>query len=124
MRSVNPPGDPAFTRFHFDAAREFSAGARQIHVSGQIGDTGGDMAAQITGALDALETVLAVAGYRLTDCVKLGIYTTDIAAFIAQWPVIRDRFEPEAVPPNSLLQFPRLANPRSLVEIDAVAVRD
>jgi enamine deaminase RidA (YjgF/YER057c/UK114 family) len=123
MRSVNPPDDPAYARFHFDAAREFPSTATQLAVSGQIGNTDGNMAAQITGALDALETVLTVAGYRLVDIAKLGIYTTDINGFIAEWAVIRDRFAPGAVPPNTLLQFTRLANPRSIVEIDALAAR-
>jgi enamine deaminase RidA (YjgF/YER057c/UK114 family) len=123
MRSVTPPGDPAYARFHFDAAREFPSTATQLAVSGQIGNTDGDMAAQITGALDALETVLTLAGYRLGDIAKLGIYTTDINGFIAEWAVIRDRFAPDAVPPNTLLQFARLANPRSSVEIDALAAR-
>jgi enamine deaminase RidA (YjgF/YER057c/UK114 family) len=123
MRSVTPPGDPAYARFHFDAAREFSSTATQLVVSGQIGNTDGDMAAQLAGALDALEAVLTLAGYGLADIARLGIYTTDIDAFIAAWPVIRARFEPGAVPPNTLLEFSRLANPRSLVEVDALAAR-
>jgi enamine deaminase RidA (YjgF/YER057c/UK114 family) len=123
MRSVNPPGDAAFARFHFDAAREFPATATQLVVSGQIGGLGGNMAAQIIGALDALEHVLGTAGYALADIARLGIYTTDIDAFVDEWPVIRTRFEPGAVPPHTLLQFARLPNRGSLIEIDALAVR-
>ncbi len=123
MRSVNTPGDPAYARFHFDAAREFSSTGSQLAVSGQIGNIDGDMAAQIAGALDALERILTEAGYALGDIAKLGIYTTDIDRFVADWAVLRDRFAPGAVPPNTLLQITRLASPRVLVEIDALAAR-
>jgi enamine deaminase RidA (YjgF/YER057c/UK114 family) len=123
MRSVNLPDDPAYARFHFDAAREFPATAMQLVVSGQIGNSDGDMEAQLTGALDALDAVLTAAGYRFADIAKLGIYTTDVDAFVAEWAVLRGRFDPAAVPPNTLLQVPRLAHPGSLVEIDAVAAR-
>ncbi len=103
MRSVNLPDDPAFARFGFDAAREFPAAAAQLAVSGQIGDAHGDMAAQLTGALDALQAVLDAAGYTVADIARLGIYTTDIDEFVAQWPVLRRRFEPGSVPANTLL---------------------
>ncbi len=123
MRSVNLPDDPAFIRFGFDAAREIPGTAAQLLVSGQIGGLDGDMAAQISGALDALAEVLDVGGYALADIARLGIYTTDVDTFIAEWDVLKRRFAPATVPPNTLLQVSRLANPRSVVEIDAVAAR-
>jgi enamine deaminase RidA (YjgF/YER057c/UK114 family) len=123
VRSINIPDDPGFARFRFDAAREFPATATQLVVSGQIGDPRDPMPAQIEGALDALLAVLAQAGYERTDIARLGIYTTDIDAFVEAWPVLQARFEPDAVPPNTLLPVGRLVRPGALVEIDALAAR-
>jgi|SRR5579859_5993326 len=120
MRSVNVPGDAAFARFNFDGAREHNG---LLMMSGQIGAVDSDMRAQITASLDAVEAVLGEAGYGLGDVIKLGIFTTDMDAFVQHWDVIRDRFAPGTVPPNTLLPLARLANPRSLVEIEATALR-
>jgi enamine deaminase RidA (YjgF/YER057c/UK114 family) len=123
MRSVNRPDEPAYARFRFDAAREFSAAGLQIVTSGQIGDPAADLAGQIAGALDSVAGLLGHAGYTLTDVTRLGIYTTDVTAFLAQWHIVRDRFEPGAVPPNTLVEVARLAHPKAQVEIEASAVR-
>jgi enamine deaminase RidA (YjgF/YER057c/UK114 family) len=120
MRSVNVPGDAAFARFRFDAAREHRG---FLMTSGQIGATTGDMRAQVTACLDALEAVLSQAGYGLSDVIRLGIFTTDLDEFVTQWDVLQARFAPGTVPPNTLLPLTRLANSRSLVEIEATALR-
>jgi enamine deaminase RidA (YjgF/YER057c/UK114 family) len=121
MRSVNRPDDPAYARFRFDAAREYSAGPRQIVLSGQTGDPRSDMAGQVAGALDSAAEILALAGYTLADVTRLGIYTTDVEEFLACWAVVRGRFEPGAVPPNTLVQVVRFAHPAVRVEIEATA---
>jgi enamine deaminase RidA (YjgF/YER057c/UK114 family) len=123
MRSVNRPDDPAYARFRFDAAREYAAGTHQIVTSGQTGDPDVDMAGQIAGAVDNLAGLLGLAGYKLSDVTRLGIYTTDIEAFLAQWGIVRARFEPDAVPPNTLVQVARFAHPGIRVEIEASAAR-
>jgi enamine deaminase RidA (YjgF/YER057c/UK114 family) len=123
MRSVNRPDDPAYARFRFDAAREYAAGARQIVLSGQTGDPRSDMAGQVAGALDCVAEVLALAGYALADVTRLGIYTTDVEDFLVQWVIVRARFEPGAVPPNTLVQVVRFAHPAVRVEIEASAAR-
>jgi len=123
MRSVNRPDDPVYARFRFDAAREYAAGPHQIVVSGQVGDPRSDMAGQVGGALDGVAEVLGLAGYTLADVTRLGLYTTDVEAFLAQWETVRARFEPGAVPPNTLVQVVRFAHPAIRVEIEASAVR-
>jgi enamine deaminase RidA (YjgF/YER057c/UK114 family) len=123
MRSVNRRDDPAYARFRFDAAREYAAGPHQIVTSGQIGDPGADMAGQVAGALDNVVDLLGLAGYTLADITRLGIYTTDVEAFVAQWAIVRARFEPDAVPPNTLVQVVRFAHPAIRVEIEASAAR-
>jgi enamine deaminase RidA (YjgF/YER057c/UK114 family) len=123
MRSVNRPDDPAYARFRFDAAREYAAGPHQIVTSGQVGDPDRDLAGQVTGALDNVAGLLGRAGYTLADVTRLGIYTTDVEAFLAQWGIVRARFEPDAVPPNTLVQVVRFAHPGIQVEIEASAAR-
>jgi enamine deaminase RidA (YjgF/YER057c/UK114 family) len=122
MRSVNRPDDPAYARFRFDAAREYGAGPRQIVLSGQTGDHRADMAGQVAGALDNAAEVLALAGYTLADVIRLGLFTTDVEEFLACWTIVRARFEPSAVPPNTLVQVVRFAHPAVQVEIEATAV--
>jgi enamine deaminase RidA (YjgF/YER057c/UK114 family) len=120
---VNLPDDPAYARYRFDAAREFPSGATQLVTSGQIGDLRADMAGQIATALDTVAAVLSVAGYELSHVARLGIYTIDVDALVAHWSLFRTRFEPDAVPPNTLVPVVRLVSPRALVEIEAHAVR-
>jgi enamine deaminase RidA (YjgF/YER057c/UK114 family) len=123
MRSVNRRDDPAYARFRFDAAREYPVAQRQIVTSGQIGDPHADLAGQLAGALDGIADLLSLAGYTLADVTRLGIFTTDVEAFLAQWPLVRARFEPDAVPPNTLVQVARFAHPAVQVEIEASAAR-
>jgi enamine deaminase RidA (YjgF/YER057c/UK114 family) len=123
MRSVNRPDDPAYARFRFDAAREYAAGSHQIVLSGQVGDPDSDLAGQVAGALDNVADLLGLAGYTLADVIRLGIYTTDVEAFLAQWGIVQARFEPDAVPPNTLVQVVRFAHPGIRVEIEASAAR-
>jgi enamine deaminase RidA (YjgF/YER057c/UK114 family) len=123
MQSVNRPDDPAYARFRFDAAREYAAGQRQIVTSGQVGDPRSDMAGQVAGALDNVAGLLGLAGYTLADVTRLGIFTTNVEAFLAEWPLVRARFEPGPVPPNTLVQVARFAHPAVRVEIEASAAR-
>jgi enamine deaminase RidA (YjgF/YER057c/UK114 family) len=82
-----------------------------------------NMSAQITLALDNLESVLASAGMNLTNLVRLNIYTTDMDQLITHYAVIRDRFEEsDAAPPGTLLGVTRLAFPDLMVEFEATAV--
>lgn len=120
MRSVNRPGDIAFERFNIDGAREFGG---LLVTSGQIGSVHDDLPGQIATALDAVEAILDAAGYVLDDVIRLGIFTTDVEAFIGNWDVVRARFAPGTVPPHTLLQVQRLPNPRAMVEIEATAIR-
>ena len=120
MRPIRLAHDPAYDKFGFAAGRE----ARGILMaSGQIGNTRCDLAAQITSSLDAVAEVLAAGGYTLQDLLHLRILVLDVDAFIAQWEVVREYFAPDEVPPNTLYQVARLANPYSLIEIEPTAVR-
>jgi enamine deaminase RidA (YjgF/YER057c/UK114 family) len=83
----------------------------------------GDMAAQVTMALDNVEAVLAGAGMTLADVVQINIYTTDVDAFFACYGSMVERFGRAGVMPTStLLGISRLAFPELMVELEATAV--
>ncbi len=83
----------------------------------------GDMAAQISLALDNLESVLGQAGMGLGNVVRLNIYTTDVDGFFEQYGVLASRTAAAQVaPPGTLLGVARLAYPELMVELEATAV--
>jgi enamine deaminase RidA (YjgF/YER057c/UK114 family) len=118
-------------QFGFSQAMEFSGHQRVLVCAGQTstdanGNTlhAGDMGAQVSAALDNLETVLKEAGYSLADVVRLNYYTTDVDAFIGAGAVLGERLGAAGIQPAStLLGVARLAFPDLLVEIEATAVK-
>jgi enamine deaminase RidA (YjgF/YER057c/UK114 family) len=52
----------------------------------------GDMAAQLTLAVDNLEAILASAGMTLADVIRLNVYTTDVDEAIQRFGILNDRF--------------------------------
>jgi len=112
-------------------AIEVAAGQRVLYCSGQTSTNAagqpqhaGDMGAQLQAALDNLEAVLKLAGYRLADLVRLNYYTTDVDAFFAHYgAVVRRLASADCLPSGTLLGVSRLARPELLVEIEGTAVR-
>jgi enamine deaminase RidA (YjgF/YER057c/UK114 family) len=110
-----------------------STGARRtVHVAGQCDQSRedgspfhpDDMAAQVTGALDNVEAVLAAADLTLADVVRLNYYVTDVEAFNAvphEAHVGRLRAA-RCFPASTLLGVSALAMPGMVVEIEATAV--
>ncbi len=83
----------------------------------------GDMAAQVTMALDNVEAVLAGAGMTLANVVRMNIYTTDVDGFFACYGSMVERFGRAGVmPASTLLGITRLAFPELMVELEATAV--
>ncbi len=127
--SVNPW--PWSVELGFNQAELVEGGTVVLYLSGQsaMGAEGtpqhpGDMAAQVSLALDNLEAVLAEAGMSLSDVVRLNTYTTDIDAMFEHYRLIAERFGAAGVqPPGSLLGVSRLAFPELMVELEATAVR-
>jgi enamine deaminase RidA (YjgF/YER057c/UK114 family) len=82
----------------------------------------GDMRAQVSQALDNLETVLGQAGLGLGDVVRLNYYTTDIQAFFGASDVLAERFQAAGCrPASTLLGVAALAFPEFMIEIEATA---
>jgi enamine deaminase RidA (YjgF/YER057c/UK114 family) len=125
---VNPW--PWSVQMGFNQAEAVTGGTTTLHLSGQtamsadgVPQHGGDLAAQITLALDNLETVLGEAGMGLGNVVRLNIYTTDVDALFEQYGVLAERLAAAGTnPPGSLLGVTRLAFPELLVELEATAV--
>ncbi len=111
-------------------ANEVSDTQRTIFCAGQVSvDEEGrpvhpeDMRAQITQAMDNLETVLREAGAQLSDVVRLNIYTTDVDRYFEAFDAAAGRLaETGCRPASTLLGVTRLAFPELLVEIEATAV--
>ena len=80
----------------------------------------GDFRAQLTQALDNLETVLQAAGFSMADVVRLNIYTTDVDRLLEQWDVFATRTGGKTA--GTLLGITRLAFPELVVELEATAV--
>ena len=84
----------------------------------------GDMRAQVTAALDNLETVLEAAGYTLADVVQLNTYTTDMDRLFESYDALVGRLAGAGSrPAMTLVGVTRLAFPEFLVEIEATAAR-
>jgi enamine deaminase RidA (YjgF/YER057c/UK114 family) len=116
--------------FGFVQAHEVTSGERVLYCAGQTSvDANGspvhdrDMVAQANLALDNLEAVLAGAGMRLADVVRLNYYTTDVDAFFAAADAVTPRLADAGCrPASTLLGVERLAFPELMIEIEATAV--
>ena len=127
-RTVNPWAWQ--DNFGFSQAIEVSGAQRTIFCAGQTSTDGEgtpvhleDMRAQITQAMDNLETVLREAGAGLSDVVRLNFYTTDVDRFLEAHDAVGGRLAGAGCQPAStLLGVASLAFPELLVEIEATAV--
>ena len=100
----------------------FCAGQTSVDADGAP-QHAGDMAAQISLALDNLEAVLEQAGMGLADLVRLNVYTTDVDAFLEQYGVLLARTgAAQVTPASTLLGVARLAFPELMVELEGTAV--
>ncbi|MEQ8710579.1 MAG: RidA family protein [Rhodospirillales bacterium] len=120
IETKNAP--PAFSAYA--QATEISAGARWVHVSGQVGlDDKGQLPADFDGqarwAFRNVISVVRAAGMQPGDIAKVTVYLTrqqDVAAYRR----IRDE-ELGVITSSTLLVIAGLASPDWLVEIEAVA---
>lgn len=114
----------------FNQGEVVSGQTRTLFISGQTAMTSdgkpehdGDMAAQLTLAVDNLESVLAEAGMALPNLVRLNVYTTDIDALFPHYGLLAARLGASGVAPTTtMLGVTRLAVPGQLVELEGTAV--
>ena len=118
-------------QYGFVQANEVSGAQRVLYCSGQVSVDAegaalhpGDIRAQITQALNNVDSVLSAARFKLSDVVRLNFYTTDVDRILEAWPLIRDRLAQAGCrQASTLLGVARLYHPEILVEIEATAVR-
>ncbi|MCC6386269.1 MAG: RidA family protein [Dehalococcoidia bacterium] len=106
-------------------------GGTPLFISGQVAmdaegnPTGaGDAAAQAQAAFDGIRHVVEAAGGTMADIVKLTIFTTDLAHRSAIGAARAHAFPPGQMPASTFLVVSGLADPRWVVEIEAVAMLD
>lgn len=127
--AINPW--PWSLQFAYNQAEVIEGAQRMLVCAGQTSTDAegapthaGDIAAQLTLALDNLDTVLAAADMSLADVVRLTIYTTDVDALFPHYGILAERLAGAGVtPPATLVGVARLAFPELLVEIDAMAAQ-
>ena len=114
----------------FDQAQLVEGRRRELICSGQdaVDADGnaqhpGDMAAQLTLAVDNLEAVLADAGMTLANVVRLNVYTTDVDTLLQHFGTLTGRFEGTGQRfASTLLGVARLVSPQLLVALEATAM--
>jgi enamine deaminase RidA (YjgF/YER057c/UK114 family) len=117
-------------QFGFSQAIETRNVSRILRCSGQtaVDANGapqheGDMAAQMSLALDNLETVLKASDMTLANVVRLDVYVTDMDAALASFGPLAERLGTAGIQPAvTLIGVARLFAPMIMVEIEADAV--
>jgi enamine deaminase RidA (YjgF/YER057c/UK114 family) len=128
---LNPPDLPEWRSFFSQVVCVEAHGVKQVFVAGQVGVNSqkqlagdGGFTAQTERAFDNLGTALASAGADWADVTMLTIYVVGYdgsrAPAISQ--AICARFAAGRLPACSLVGVQALADPRFLIEVQAVAV--
>ena len=84
-----------------------------------VGDA--DITLQTETVLTSLRSILESAGGTLADVVKVTVFIRDMTHF-RQIHEVRRRFFSSPYPASTMVEVSRLVDPRSLIEIDAIAV--
>ncbi|MBM3486090.1 MAG: RidA family protein [Alphaproteobacteria bacterium] len=105
------------------------ADGRVLHTSGMVSRDAagnlvgaGDMVAQVKQVFANLDDVFKAAGTDASRVVKYTIFVTDIDAFQKARGAVDHFFA--AKPASTLLQISQLADPRFLVEVEAIVALD
>jgi len=128
-RSINPWGWQ--DQFGFSQAIEVTDHSRTLYCAGQasVDANGipvhpGDMGAQLAQSMENLQKVLEQSGFKLSDLVRLNVYSTDVDKTFESYGEVVGRLSAAGCQPAMmLLGVSRLAFPELLVEIEATAVR-
>ena len=126
IRKTIDPGWAWDDRLPLAQARQIG---NTIYVSGQVAyDPNGnlvgegDMRAQTRQVFDNIRAVLAAAGARLEDIVKINTYITDQSRFMDMLDVRREILG-ASPPASTAVVVSALAFPGLLIEVEAIAVK-
>ena len=126
MKTFNRDADPGEHVYYSDAVEAngmlFVSGCVPYDENDRLIGPG-DPELQFAATLDNLERTLNLAGYELSDLVKLNIYLTDIRDIPAMREPRRLRFGDRVRPATTLVEVSGLLAPGVFVEADAIAVR-
>jgi enamine deaminase RidA (YjgF/YER057c/UK114 family) len=127
MNKVHNPPEIAPPIGAYSHGIEVPAGARTLHISGQVGllpdgKLASGIAGQTEAALNNIVGILKAAGMGIEDVVKMTTFLID-ATDIAKVREARVRVLGSHRPASTLLVISRLAAPEYLIEIEATAAR-
>ena len=98
----------------------YAAGQVAVNAAGElVGEN--DFLAQARQVYSNLQAVLEAAGSDLSRVAKLNVYLTDAANLADQGRVRKEFMREGEYPASTLVQIVKLADPRWLIEIEAVA---
>ncbi len=129
---IQPQGLPDLTRYHLSQVVT-STRSKTIYISGQTARdkdgnlVGGDnLEKQMVQSLSNIQSALKEVGASMQDVVRLEIYLVDWSSdkLPAYQAAMKQFFDPEHLPANTLLGIEKLSFPQFLVEITAIAVID
>ena len=103
------------------------AGARWLHISGQVGTapdgtTPPGIEAQVENCWKKIRAILSEADMGIEDVVKVTVFLTK-SENIAAYREARDRITGEARPASTLVVVSALVRPEWLCEVEAVAAK-
>jgi len=127
MNKIHNPAEIAPPIGAYSHGIEVPAGARTLHISGQVGITpegkvAAGIEAQTEAALNNILGILKVAGMGVEDLVKMTTFLID-ANDIAKVRTARMRVLGSHRPASTLVVISRLAAPEYLIEIEATAAK-
>ena len=100
-----------------------------LFISGQVAQDAqgnlvgeGNIEAQVKQVFLNLRTVVNACGGSMHDIVKINVYVTDLAFRPAVAAARTEQFRPGFMPASTFVVVSSLADPRMLVEIEAVAM--
>lgn len=129
---VHPKTLSPTVKYHFSPL-VIARNTNTIYVSGQVARDlsgniigGDDLEKQMVQALQNIKTALAEVGATMQNIERLEIYIVDYSSdkLPAYSAAMKQFFDPEHLPANTLLGIESLAFPGYLVEITATAVLD
>ena len=122
-QEIRAPGLPEPISHYTDAVRAgnllFLSGCVPVDGEGRL--VPGDVVAQTRQVFSNIEAVLAAAGARFADVVKVTVFLTDVDDRQAV-NTVREEMFGATRPASTLVEVSRLAIPGARVEVEAVAL--
>lgn len=116
-----PPGGDYSQGWVVEGSRlVFTAGQTSMDLDGKIVGVG-DIALQTRAAFENVRGILEAGGASMSDLVKMTVYVTDVADYLANAGHVRKEIFSPDFPSSTLIGVAALARPEFMVEVDAVA---